>query len=249
MNEKSADHENALLKLLTEDIQSHRDYIHRLYRSAFTVGAVLVAIGVGLGYWILGKQLDAKVFEYRVVESLKKRADDISKEVISDAKLGAQEQVSLFIEEQIENKAAEKIQLKIQELNAASLTNLFEKAVLPKGAVIPFDRASGCPDGWSDYAPAYGRFIRGIDKSGKNIDPGGARIRGSIQDDEFAAHDHTIGVNGTDTTAMAIGGATQRLAHFNLDQYGSGNPKRTGVVGGVENRPKNVALLYCIKQK
>src|SRR5215471_8524467 len=33
------------------------------------------------------------------------------------------------------------------------------------GAVMSFNRDS-CPAGWKEYSPAYGRFIRGIDKSG-----------------------------------------------------------------------------------
>lgn len=45
---------------------------------------------------------------------------------------------------------------------------------VPVGAVMAFN-LSACPTGWSEYAPAYGRFIRGIDKSGANIDPLGQR--------------------------------------------------------------------------
>jgi hypothetical protein len=47
-----------------------------------------------------------------------------------------------------------------------------------------------CPNGWSEYTPAYGRFIRGIDKSGTAIDPDGQRALGNIQTDAFQGHWH-----------------------------------------------------------
>lgn len=55
-----------------------------------------------------------------------------------------------------------------------------------------------CPTGWTEYTPAYGRFIRGIDKSGTAIDPDGQRALESIQADMIASHDHQL---------KALGGA------------------------------------------
>ncbi len=60
---------------------------------------------------------------------------------------------------------------------------------VPSGAVMAFN-LSACPTGWSEYAPAYGRFIRGIDKSGTNIDPSGQRSPGDVQADDFKTHSH-----------------------------------------------------------
>jgi hypothetical protein len=107
--------------------------------------------------------------------------------------------------------------------------------------------ASKCPEPWVEYEPAYGRFVRGIDPTGK-IDPDGVRAFGSTQTDGLASHTHTMGVNGGDSFSMAPGGATQRLANFAPDGYGAGPPKQTAPnAGGLsETRPKNVALLYCM---
>ena len=38
---------------------------------------------------------------------------------------------------------------------------------VPSGMVAAFN-LTACPSGWTEYTPAYGRFIRGIDKSGSN---------------------------------------------------------------------------------
>ena len=65
------------------------------------------------------------------------------------------------------------------------------KFVVPSGAVIAFD-SEKCPTlGWREYKLAHGRFIRGINRSGGDIDPDGERKAGSIQDEQFAAHSHT----------------------------------------------------------
>jgi len=62
-----------------------------------------------------------------------------------------------------------------------------------KGAVVSFNRAS-CPRGWEEYAPAYGRFVRGVDTSGsKATDPDGKRAPGNLQADAFKKHDHYAG--------------------------------------------------------
>jgi microcystin-dependent protein len=88
-----------------------------------------------------------------------------------------------------------------------------------------------------------GEFMRGWD-DGRGIDSG--RVFGSAQTDEFKGHTHTP-LNGnsflTNTTVGSQGS-------FN---YGSGSAVFTGTVsttssvGGTETRPRNIALLACIK--
>lgn len=65
-------------------------------------------------------------------------------------------------------------------------------ALVPTGAVMAFNLAACPTPGWSEYTPAYGRFIRGIDKSGTAIDPDGQRALGSIQADDFKTHTHNM---------------------------------------------------------
>lgn len=81
-----------------------------------------------------------------------------------------------------------------------------------------------------------GEFVRGLD-NGRGVDSG--RVLGSAQADEFKAHNHTVGQYGdfirTTTTVMAAG---YEPAQNNVN---------TSSTGGTETRPRNIALLYCIK--
>jgi len=78
-----------------------------------------------------------------------------------------------------------------------------------------------------------GEFIRGFDNA-RGIDS--ARVFGSAQTDSFKSHSHPMSVttisNARTTTGTA--GATQGLGN-------------TDSTGGAETRPRNIALLYCIK--
>ena len=113
---------------------------------------------------------------------------------------------------------------------------------LPSGAVVAFE-SKNCPKiGWEDYKLAYGRFVRGIDKSNDNIDPQGMRTPGSIQEDEFASHSHSRPKDiHNDEAGQEIWIDSEK--HFS---YNYGQPN-TGETGGKETRPVNVALLYCKK--
>lgn len=144
-------------------------------------------------------------------------------------------------------------------------------AALPSGAVVAFNSES-CPAGWNEYAPAYGRFIRGIDKGGNkgNGDPDGQRRPGSLQGDAIRNIVGTLyGVNGATNRAwpwgfrpgihgaFAVGRAGYNQYNtYNGDYLPSdGSGQAAGfdasrvVPTAPENRPKNVALLYCEKKK
>lgn len=83
-----------------------------------------------------------------------------------------------------------------------------------------------------------GQFVRGWD-NGRNIDPG--RAFGTDQADAFASHFHSyadryLGGSGPNSYT---GAGTQSGGHFQTFN--------TGSQGGTETRPKNIAMLYCIK--
>jgi hypothetical protein len=144
-------------------------------------------------------------------------------------------------------------------------------AALPAGAVIPFN-SDACPAGWSEYTPAYGRFIRGIDKGGNrdNGDPDGQRRAGAVQGDAIRNITGSIsGVNGASNKAWPWGFLPGNNGAFSVPKatYGQYNvyngdyypPNGSGqtasfdasrvVPTAPEDRPKNVALLYCEKKK
>ena len=86
-----------------------------------------------------------------------------------------------------------------------------------------------------------GEFLRGWDH-GRGVDVG--RVFGSAQTDLVKNHVHTVNIR----TEAAGGAISAGQAPFGTtrtgSQYGTDNP--TG--GGSENRPRNVALLPCIKR-
>ena len=139
---------------------------------------------------------------------------------------------------------------------------------IPTGMVMPFT-AEVVPEGWlecdgawvscEEYAALYnvignrfggcedpnrfqlpdlrGEFVRGWDH-GRGVDEG--RGFGVKQDDEVQEHQHSVylhaGYHGG-TTNGAHGGDSRTKVHGGI----------TGPHGGKETRPRNVALLYCIK--
>lgn len=86
-----------------------------------------------------------------------------------------------------------------------------------------------------------GEFIRGWDH-GKGVDPTTGRAFGSRQADEFKNHQHTIlGYHGdSGSTAKRVNDAYYENTYKDWST-------NTEFTGGAETRPRNVALLPCIK--
>jgi len=118
--------------------------------------------------------------------------------------------------------------------------------IVPSWAVMSFNLAS-CPTGWYEYTQAYGRVIRGIDKSGTNIDPDGQRALGNLQADDFKAHDHGVWFWVPNSAGWASGfhGFAVGASFHNGDPEAIKETSES--TGGTETRSKNVALLYCQK--
>ncbi len=106
--------------------------------------------------------------------------------------------------------------------------NLFEKI----GTIF------GAGDGSTTFnlPDLRAEFIRGWDKN-RGIDDG--RTFGSIQADELKSHNHRSLANG-----QANHGGHNTGFWVNSANYGI---TKTGLTGGDETRPRNIALLPCIK--
>lgn len=81
-----------------------------------------------------------------------------------------------------------------------------------------------------------GEFIRGVD-GGRGVDVG--RVLGSSQADDLKAHTHNAPTSTGVAGAFEVAGGA-----FNVD-YSPAVP--TSSTGGSETRPRNIALLPCIK--
>jgi microcystin-dependent protein len=167
-----------------------------------------------------------------------------------------------------------KFRVKDGGVTLAKLVTAVQQALLPAGAVQAFAMNSA-PSGWlaangneyaktGDYAALFaaisttygetngsgaagtshfrvpdlrGYFVRG---SGTNSDATAAGTFGAKQADAFRSHDHTVAdTNVANNGNFGAGG---------LAAYPAGTVSRTtSSTGDTETRPKNIAMLYCIK--
>lgn len=89
------------------------------------------------------------------------------------------------------------------------------------------------PAGHSRLPESRGEFFRGWDH-GRGIDAG--RALGSYQEDELKSHSHAL------STGAASGGVTLTSGSNNI-----GGSSTSGKTGGVETRPRNLTVMWCIK--
>jgi microcystin-dependent protein len=150
----------------------------------------------------------------------------------------------------------------------AKLVTAVQQALVPAGAVQAFAMNSA-PAGWlaadgtavsrSTYAALFaavsttygagdgsttfelpdlrGYFVRG---SGTNGDGTAAGTFGVKQSDDLKAHDHTV-LDDAILTTSTPGGVV------NITFPSGTQTRTTSSTGGTETRPKNIAMLYCIK--
>ena len=131
--------------------------------------------------------------------------------------------------------------------------------LLPSRSVVAFNLEK-CPQGWDEFKPAYGRFVRGVDRSGNSVDPEKERTVSSLQEDEMRSHTHAVNDpghshgmgpfsqpgnifdSGNNRSAWSYYSSPNMLTSSSKSNISIGNS------GGADTRPKNVALLYCEKK-
>ncbi|MEO0343659.1 MAG: hypothetical protein AAF198_09495 [Pseudomonadota bacterium] len=138
--------------------------------------------------------------------------------------------------------AAAKLKSELSQTNAE-----LEALKLSFSDTVVAFASNTCPIGWREYPQAYGRVVRGIDRSGANIDSEGERQPGSTQEDALQAHSHSARYHNSNTT----GSRPHPNMEFPQDQGNkaikTGGPLEARV-NSLETRVKNVALLYCIRE-
>ena len=151
-----------------------------------------------------------------------------------------------------------------------------ETATIPAGQVGMFAQ-SAAPTGWlaangaavsrTDYANLFaavgttygagdgtttfnvpelrGEFLRAADAS-RGVDAG--RTVGSTQAQDVQTHRHTLNVSPGNGTSSGCWHGYPQSGFANPGNCGADTPADTiGYTGGTETRPRNVALLACIK--
>jgi len=158
-------------------------------------------------------------------------------------------------------------ELASNSVTTEKLTSAIANSLVPSGAVMAF-AMNGAPTGWlaangsavsrTTYSALWtalgttsspygqgdgsttfnlpdlrGYFVRG---SGTNSDGTASGTFGAKQEDAFKAHTHTV------DNIVLVGG--YQGSGGGLVGRSSAN---SGSTGGTETRPKNIAMLYCIK--
>jgi microcystin-dependent protein len=102
----------------------------------------------------------------------------------------------------------------------------------------------GAGDGTTFALPDLrGEFLRGWDDS-RGVDSG--RGFGSVQADDFKSHTHAISLFGDGQDS----GGAQHVYNLASPDKGAGFAEYPNFInnkGGTETRPRNIALLACIK--
>lgn len=294
MADENSNGDLQVLKILTEDVQAHREYIHKLYRNALWVGGLVIAAGVGFIVFTMGNQLDARILEYRIDEVLKKKVDELTNIKIADATTSIQESadktkfdaqteiksagdrvknearalIDSYTSQVISVNVEKLVSTKLDKLTNEDIPDLIGKIVLPTGFVAAFDRQNGCPGGWSDFTPAAGRFIIGVDGTkfklpylagSPSYQTGGEEFH-ALTVSEMPRHNHRI---STGYSADWHNGLAGGLHTGGIDPvFGSKNPevRRDGGFGILDrilepsgdsqphnNMPPYIALYFCKK--
>jgi microcystin-dependent protein len=90
-----------------------------------------------------------------------------------------------------------------------------------------------------------GEFIRGADR-GRGVDTG--RVVGSGQAAELGSHNHVSGARAEGSSPFVYGSATVASGgRLDVTDGSSTISALTSNTGGAETRPRNVAMVACIK--
>jgi len=199
----------------------------------------------------------------------------VSGETVTPAKLNTTAAPTVVVADN-EVTTAKILDANVTDAKLAATLNLSSKTVtlpatisLPAGAVMSFAMNSA-PAGWlaadgsavsrATYAALFaaigttygagdgsttfalpdlrGYFVRG---SGTNSDGTASGTFGAKQADEFESHQHAFVEQGAiQNSQFSTRGGTGMDGAYDIS-------RSTAFTGGTETRPKNIAMLYCIK--
>ncbi|WP_028862584.1 hypothetical protein [Psychromonas aquimarina] len=261
-------------RVLASEETKYRDFLQSHFKQlTWAVGIIFTAAGIVFSFLFgnsmdklekrMDSLVDAKMLEYSIDkkvrnELISKIQDSVQQQATSPEIVKTIKELVTKVSEEIGSDFADDalrktLKVEIEKLDLLNQETILSRVSIPKGSVLAFERQT-CPEGWSEYVQAYGRFIRGIDKSGSSIDPAGARLVGSLQSDAIKVHHHHGGYPAHIISRYGIEDGLPSPSGTRYDFSDSQGPAgwtkaaKTNSVGEIENRPKNVALLYCKKE-
>jgi microcystin-dependent protein len=193
--------------------------------------------------------------------------DKISNEVVARTDADNVLQTNINTEIDTRKNVDQGLQEQIDALNISGTVQYFARQTAPEGWL----KADGSAISRNQYANLFaavgtmfgsgdgsatfnlpdlrGEFIRGLDDV-RGVDSG--RILGSRQDGSIQSHDHTLlNANGNTNTGVpengnVYNGDISKVTYFTKGTNTCGWVL-TSAAGSSETRPRNVALLACIK--
>lgn len=207
----------------------------------------------------LDSRVSDEVIKFTINEKLKQELDRMTSSAVNEVvysdetqnKIRAvvQNKASVYLEGQypkIRNQLELYAREKAEEFNGFDMTELVKSVSFPTDSVVGF-ASTECPNEWSEYEPAKGNFLRGINPKSENV-----RRPRDFQEDALQGHIHKI----RDVTAKDHGPNVQAPHGYQNGAYGVGVRRSAQVMtdpnyGEVrvdnETRPDNTAVLFCIK--
>lgn len=256
-----AEEEIKLRTILADEATSYREFLQRQFKQV-TIGITsLAAVGAGLFVWFfsdsvsktqeqLEATVDAKIIDYRIVDSFRDRVNEIvkitatsdqtSQLISTEVRSQATLVVTSIADEIIRSAVGEEL-AKVEGLD---LDALLQRAAIPAGAIVAYSDTGSCPEGWQPYEPASGKFILGLGAGYRMAQTGGAEFHTlTIEEMPQHAHEYRTTDNGPlhDNGSNFIGGA---------GRFGQVGAKPTAAMGGGRphnNMPPFLVLRYCAK--
>lgn len=203
-------------------------------KKAFSVAEAFIAVGIGAILLAAAAPIMSKQIQYNHYSD--KKAESISTQ-LNEVK---------STNKKVESIVQDEILVKIEELKK-------KPSEVSKGAIMYFDLSS-CPSGWeplvNQYPDTANSFIRNQSGSGRNVGSvqysAAPNIKGSFHALDLRAVYSGVFYNDGGTTVYGYG----RQGEYHYRQQGMDFSRVSSVYqdGVTEIRPKNIALLACIKK-
>lgn len=261
-----ATQEIELRKLWSTEATGFREFLQRQFRYITLGVSTLALVGAGLFVWFFSDSVksaqeqlivtvDEKIMDYRILESFQKKLDHLA--VIAAGNDQTRKQITKVVEREatdIVNKLAneeieKQVDRALREVEGLDVDSLLSRAAIARNAVVAFVGRAGCPDGWTRFEAANGRFILGVSDSFSPLATGGEQ-RVILTEAELPSHNHTIGPYEWGYSINGNGDGARIDVDDGPPWRGHRGRLLADVAGGGQshnNMPPYIALYFCKK--